>query len=133
MLVAFLLAIPLRGARGAAVLATWITNPFTIPLIWPVQCYLGSFMIRNPLSYRLIKQLVSDAIREPSRKTAGALSGELIVSFFAGGLLLGTLAAVIGYFCTTKMVQRHRARTAERKKSRMRAAGKQRSADYATD
>jgi uncharacterized protein (DUF2062 family) len=118
MVAAFFLSVLVRGARGAAVLSTWITNPFTMPILYPFQCWLGSFIIGRPLSYALIKRLVSDAIYDPSMKTAGALGGELILSFFAGGVLLGTGAAAAGYFCTTAMVRRHRIRLAERKKVR---------------
>ena len=110
MLLAFPLAVLVRGARGAAVLSTWIINPLSMPVVYPVQCYLGSFIIGEPLSYSLIKELVLDFHRNPSMQTAGALGGELIFSFFAGGLLLGSLMAVVGYFCTIEMVLRFRAR-----------------------
>ena len=119
MVAAFLLAMLIRGARGAAVLATWIVNPLTIPFIWPVQCYLGSFLIGRPLSHELIEKLLWDAVHTPSMETVGELSGELIASFFAGGLLLGTVTAIIVYFCTTIMVRRHRARLTGRKAVRM--------------
>lgn len=119
MVAAFLLAMLLRGARGTAVLATWITNPFTIPFIWPLQCYLGSFLIGRPLSHKLIEKLLWDAIHTPSIKTLGELSSELIASFFAGGALLGAVLAVVGYFCTIAVVRRHRARLAGRKQSRI--------------
>lgn len=110
MMLAFLLAMLVRGARGSAVLATWIINPLTLSVVYPVQCYLGSFMIGNPLSYDLIKQLVMDFFANLSWETAWALGGELMASFFAGGLLLGTVVAVIGYFFTTEMARRYRAR-----------------------
>jgi hypothetical protein len=110
MLLAFLLAVLVRGARGSAVLSTWIINPLTLSVVYPVQCYLGSFLIGAPLSYALIKKLVLDAIHTPSTETVGALSRELIMSFFAGGLLMGAVAAVIGYFFTTEMARRYRAR-----------------------
>jgi uncharacterized protein (DUF2062 family) len=118
MFAAFLLAMLVRGARGTAVLATWIINPFTVPLVWPFQCYLGSFLIGRPLSHALIEKLLWDAIHTPSMKTAAELSGELIASFFAGGLLLGTLLAAFGYFCAIALVRRHRARLAGRKEFR---------------
>jgi len=110
MLLAFLLAILVRGARGSAVLSTWIINPLTLSVVYPVQCYLGSFMIGNPLSYALIKKLVMDFFDNLSWETARALGDELMGSFLAGGLLLGTVAAVIGYFFTTGMARRYRAR-----------------------
>jgi len=110
MLLAFPLAMLVRGARGTAVLSTWIINPLTISVVYPVQCYLGSFMIGDPLSYSLIKKLVVDFFDNLSWKTAWALGGELMASFFAGGLLLGTVAAVASYFFTTEMARRYRAR-----------------------
>ncbi len=119
MLLAFPLAMLVRGARGAAVLSTWIVNPLSMPVVYPVQCYLGSFVIGRPLSYALIKQLVFNFHRNPSMKTAGELGGELIASFFAGGLLLGIVLAVVGYFCTAEMVRRYRARRIRRKQSRI--------------
>jgi hypothetical protein len=119
MVAAFLLAMLLRGARGTAVLATWITNPFTIPFLWPLQCYLGSFLIGRPLSHKLIEHLLWNAVHTPSMQTLGELSGELIASFFAGGAVLGIILAVIGYFVAVMMVRRHRARLASRKAGRI--------------
>ncbi len=110
MPLAFLLAMLVRGARGSALLATWIINPLTLSVAYPVQCYLGSFMIGNPLSYALIKKLVMDFFDNLSWKTAGALGDELMGSFLAGGLLLGTVAAVIGYFFTTETARRYQTR-----------------------
>lgn len=116
MLAAFPLAMLVRGARGAALLATWVVNPITIPVIYPAQCYLGSFIVRDLLSYPEIKQLVAEFIADPSWSTICTLGGELIASFFAGGLLLGGLAAVVGYFLTTVMARRYRVRRGARKK-----------------
>jgi uncharacterized protein (DUF2062 family) len=119
MPLALLLAWPLRGAKGSALLSTWITNPFNMPVIYSIQCYLGSFVIGDPLSYTLIKHLVSDAITNPCFKTSGALGGELILSFFTGGLIFGTVSAVLGYFITATMVRRYRARRLHRKTAKM--------------
>ncbi len=119
MVAAFLLAILMRGARGTAVLATWIINPFTIPFIWPLQCWIGSFIIGRPLSHKLIEHLLWNAVHTPSMQTLGELSVELIESFFAGGALLGVIVAVLGYFGTIIVVRRHRARLAGRKEFRL--------------
>ena len=116
MLAAFPLAMLVRGARGAALLATWAVNPLTVSVVYPAQCYLGSFIIGDLLSYTEIKQLVAEFIADPSWSSICTLGGELIVAFFVGGLLMGGLAAVIGYFLTTAMARRYRIRRAERKK-----------------
>lgn len=110
MLLALLLALLVRGAKGAAVLSTWVINPFTASVVYPVQCYLGSFIMGDLLSYPEIRHLVADIRAEPSWRALCALGGELIASFFAGGVLLGSLVAVGGYFCTTVLVRRYRAR-----------------------
>jgi len=120
MPLAFLLAIPVRGTRSAAVLSTWIINPLTLSVVYPVQCYLGSFIIGDLLSYPEIKQLIVAFLTHPGWNTFCDLGSELIVSFFAGGLLLGAAVAVIGYFSTTKMVRGYRARKMKRKESKMR-------------
>jgi uncharacterized protein (DUF2062 family) len=115
MFLAFLLAMLVRGARGAAMLATWITNPLTIPFIYPVQCYLGSLLLGNPLSYGLIKQRVLRALENPSAAQFRELGGELIAAFFTGGALLGITAALPGFFAATAMTRRHRARREQRR------------------
>ncbi|MCC7299695.1 MAG: DUF2062 domain-containing protein [Verrucomicrobia bacterium] len=118
MLLAFPLAILARGARASAVLSTWIINPLTLSVVYPIQCYLGSFIIGDPLSYALIKQRVMDFFNNLSWETAWVLGRELIVAFFVGGAVLGIGAAIIGYFCTVTVVRRHRTQLAERKKNR---------------
>lgn len=119
MLMAFLLAVLVRGARGASVLITWVTNPLTMPLIWPAQCYLGNYLLGMPLSQSRIKLLLQDVIHEPSWRTIGTLSSDLLFSFFAGGLVFGSIAAVIGYFCSIALVRRYRIRRAGRKAFRI--------------
>ena len=119
MLLAFPLAMLVRGTRSAAVLSTWIINPLTLSVVYPVQCYLGSFIIGDLLSYPEIKQLLSDVMTEPSWDSFCALGDELIVSFFVGGLLLGIIVALIGYFSTTKLVRDYRARKIKRKEARI--------------
>ncbi len=119
MPLALLLALPLRGAKGAAVLSTWVTNPLNMPVVYPIQCYLGSFIIGSPLSYALIKRMVLDTLHNPSMESWLSLGGELVASFLAGGMLFGLLSAVPGYFLTIEMVRRYRARKIKRKELRM--------------
>ncbi len=119
MPLALLLALPLRGAKGAAVLSTWVTNPLNMPVVYPIQCYLGSFIIGNPLSYEEIKTLVLNALHNPSMGAWWSLGGELVACFLAGGVLFGLLSAVPGYFLTIELVRRYRARKIKRKELRM--------------
>lgn len=119
MLAAFPIAMLVRGTRSVAMLVTWVVNPLTIPVIYPAQCWLGSYITGRPLSYASIRRMVARIIADPSFETAGELGGELIISFFAGGVLFGTVAATSGYFCTTALVKRHRMRKTAKKNRRM--------------
>jgi uncharacterized protein (DUF2062 family) len=118
MLMAFLLATLIGGAQTVSILTTWIINPLTIPIVYPAQCYIGSFLIGRPLSYALIKHLVLDVLHNPSVETIQTLSSEIILSFFAGGLLLGTGMAATGFFLTTFFLHRHRIRQARKRKNK---------------
>ena len=119
MPLALLLALLIRGAKGSALLATWVTNPLNMPVVYPIQCYLGSLIIGSPLSYDSIKHLVLNALRSPSMETWWSLGGELVACFLAGGVLFGLLSAVPGYFITIGMVRRYRARRLHRKTAKM--------------
>jgi len=115
MLVAFPLAVFCHGNRFAALLSTWITNPLTIPLIYPVQCLVGSYLIGRPLSLIVIRQLMSDMIASPSLKVLMNFGEDLLFSFFAGGILFGALAAALGYPLTIIVVRKYRERRSEQK------------------
>lgn len=115
MLLALLLAFLLRGAKFAAACATWIINPLTIPLIYPLQCYVGGFLVGRPVSYQVVSHLVADVAREPSWNTFSAIGKGLLVPFFAGGLLFGGMAAIAGYHVSIFLVTRFRKRKAARK------------------
>jgi len=105
---AFALAVRLRAARIAALLLTWISNPLTIPFIYPVQCYAGAKLIRIPLSFAMVKTQLATFAQTPSLKLLNTLGSELLLSFFVGGLLFGSAVAIIGYFSTVHCVRCYR-------------------------
>lgn len=43
--VAMLAAVALKANVAAAAAATWLTNPFTMALIWALAAFLGSFVV----------------------------------------------------------------------------------------
>jgi uncharacterized protein (DUF2062 family) len=103
-------AIPLaflcRGSRVAAFVATFITNNFTIPLIYTLQCYLGGFLIGSPLHYSEISSQLGKMISSPSYDEIFNLGKQLFLAFFAGGALLGIVSAVIGYYLALWMTRK---------------------------
>jgi uncharacterized protein (DUF2062 family) len=106
MALAFFLALGLKGARFSALLFTWVSNPFTIPFIYPLQCFVGNYLLGNPLSYHRVNLLLADLIRDHSVEVFLNLEKELLCSFFVGGLALGLLIAPLGYFIFLGIVVR---------------------------
>jgi hypothetical protein len=123
MVVAYALAALVRAAKVPAVALTWISNNFTVPLIYPVQCYIGSYIIGHPLHYEYVKNAFLKVISEMSYKALFDLGVDLTVAFFAGGALLGLLSGMSGYFIALWLIERYRRQKQNRKKGKMRNAG----------
>jgi len=123
MVVAYALASVVRAAKMPAVALTWISNNFTIPVIYPVQCYIGSYMIGHPLHYEYVKNAFLKVIKEMSYKALFDLGVDLTISFFAGGILFGLLSGISGYFIATWLVKRYRRERQIRKSGKIRNTG----------
>ena len=126
MALALLLAVFLRAARFPALLFTWISNPFTIAFIYPLQCFVGSHLLGEPLSYHRAELLFSDLIRSPSLQSVLALGDDLLVPFFFGGLVLGLLFALLGYLIVIRLVKQFRARRHVRRLQRKKQIARKR-------
>lgn len=118
---AIALAWLLRGAKIPAFLLTFHSNYVTSFFFYPVQCYVGSWLLLNPLHWRMLTEKLHQLVSEPSPRAFFELGTPLVLSFFAGGLFFGLLTAVPGYRLTVRLVIRFRE---ERAKRRAKAAGK---------
>ena len=114
MLTALPVALGLRAARFIALLSTWISNPLTIAFLYPLQCYVGSYLIQRPLSYAAVKELLGSIINEPSWNSFIMLGKEILTAFLVGGFLFGTIAAILGYHSAIHFIIRHRKKKAAR-------------------
>jgi hypothetical protein len=115
MMAAYALATVVRAAKIPAVALTWITNNFTIPVIYPAQCYIGSYIIGHPLRYECVENAFLKVIKEMSYKALFDLGVDLTMAFFAGGALLGLLSGMSGYFVAVWLVERYRRKKQIRK------------------
>ncbi len=106
-------AVPLsflfRAAKVPAIAFTFVSNHFTVFLIYPVQCWIGSCLIMRPMTCRELEAMLKDVISEPGWASFSALGIDLGLAFLAGGVLFALLTAVPGYFLTVCLVKRHRA------------------------
>lgn len=106
--IAIALAFLLKAAKIPAFACTWVTNHITVFFIYPVQCWIGSYLIGNPLQLEKVEKQLEAVINERTWASLSALGGQLIASFFAGGFLFGIILAVPGYFFSLYWVKQYR-------------------------
>lgn len=109
------LAFVLKAAKVPAIVFTFVSNHFTVIFLYPLQCWLGSLVLRNGLSFGELTEMTGKivaALKDASMREAwqefSKFSWQVISSFFVGGLLLGVPSALIGYYVTLNLVRRYR-------------------------
>ena len=107
MLIAIALAFLFRARKIPAIACTWVTNPWTIPFIYPFQCYLGAKLIGCDLTFKAINSLIKTFIKERSLEALNNLGSEILVPFFVGGAFLGLITAFGFYFASYGMIISH--------------------------
>ena len=107
--VAIPLAFILKGSKIMAFACTWVTNQATIFVIYPVQCWVGSYLIGNPLEFQKTENMLKAVVKERTWSSLWDLGGQVVAAFFAGGFLFGLVLAVPGYFISLYLVRKYRA------------------------
>ena len=108
LLVSIPLSFLLKGSKLGATVGTLATNHFTIFIIYPFQCWLGSNLIGNPLSFSEISAGLEEVIKNQDYETLFLLGKDLVASFFIGGFLLAFISTPICYFLVKNLVIRYR-------------------------
>ena len=101
-------ALILRGSKIGATVGTFITNHFTVFLIYPVQCWLGNRLLGGSISYSVIVRAFHEVRVERSWESLLQVSGELLESFFLGGFILAAVCVPLTYWGVLRYVQYHR-------------------------
>ena len=115
LLVSIPLSFLLKGSKLGATVGTLATNHFTIFIIYPFQCWLGSYLIGNPLSFSEISSGLEEVIKNQDYETLFLLGKELVISFFVGGFLLAFISTPICYYLVKTLVIRYRAAKEKRR------------------
>lgn len=115
MLVAFPLAVLFKAAKVPALLFSWVSNPLTIPFIYPVQCYVGSILLGHSFTYASLREASANLIATPTLANLLGFGGEIVLSFFMGGLVFGSISALVGYGVIVYLVRRHREKRQQRR------------------
>lgn len=105
MIAAAILATALKANRPAAILATWISNPLTMPPLFLFTYRLGATVIGQPASNLIYQRLLVllQNLTGPSKDVRGFLSGvanlgsHIVLSLVTGGLIAGLAAAALCY------------------------------------
>lgn len=114
MLMAALCAVPFRANVGAAVAATWLTNPLTAGPIWALSGWFGSFLVEAPIAeaWEMTQAAASlDEIlpwREVTQQWIVAVGKPVLVGLPITGALLGVSAWLLVSAAWSLEVRRRR-------------------------
>lgn len=107
----------LRGSKVGATLGTFITNHFTIFVIYPLQCYAGALITGRNLSYETIKTAMTEVVQKQNFETLFGLGVDITIAFFTGGFLLAAVMTPITYFAIKRVVNKYRKLQIDKKQS----------------
>lgn len=103
LIISIPLAIMMRVSKVGATLATFITNPATIFVIYPVQTYLvNRFLFGGSLTLSKLMET------EWSWSAVCKLGAEVMASFFLGGFFLAIILTPIAYIVVKRLVIAYR-------------------------
>lgn len=106
--VVILLAFLLRVDKLLSFATTWIANPYTMPLMYPAFCYLGSRFIDPSLTFKYIEHIFILSIKDSSWDSFKFIGEEIFFSFLIGGLIAGIVLGLIGYLITYIFLKKYR-------------------------
>lgn len=106
----------LKGSKIGAVFGTLLTNHVSIFIIYPIQCYVGSWLMGDPISFSKISDAMADVIKANSYQALLALGWNVVAAFFIGGAILTAVMTPLTYWGVKRLV------VVYRKKKEMRAA-----------
>ena len=106
--IALPLSFLLKGSKIGALTGTLISNPLTILFLYPAQCWMGSRLLGKDISWEAISDAMRGAVTQQDWRSLSQLSGHLVTSFFAGGLMLAAVFTPLAYFFVLHLVRNYR-------------------------
>ena len=98
----------LKGSKIGALTGTLISNPLTILFLYPAQCWMGSRLLGKDISWEAISDAMKGVLTQQDWSSLSQLSGHLVTSFFAGGLMLAAVFTPLAYFFVLHLVRNYR-------------------------
>ncbi len=118
LVVSIPLSFLLKGSKLGATVGTLATNHFTIFIIYPFQCWLGSRLLGSSLTFSEIHTQLDMVIENQDYATLFSLGKTLIASFFIGGFLLAFISTPICYYVVKYLVIQYRRRQELKRKKK---------------
>lgn len=122
---ALVLAVIFKANKFLSWTFTCVTNPASVFFIYPVQCWVGSYLIFRPLTFsRLQKDLEALATIETFADAFAVfqtMSWSIIIPFFVGGIFFAVISAVPGYWLSLKLAQKYQERKERKRLRRLQA------------
>ncbi|MBO5201585.1 MAG: DUF2062 domain-containing protein [Lentisphaeria bacterium] len=127
---ALFLAFLFKANKALTWLFTCVSNPASIFILYPIQCYTGSLLIMRPMSFADLNDKFGAIVQADGMKEVALafwnLGSEIMITFFVGGLFYGTILAVAGYWTGSRLVRLYRKRKEKkRQERRLNASGQQ--------
>jgi len=126
MIIAVILSFIFKASKIPALACTWITNPWSIPFIYPFQCWLGAKLMGKSLSFTLIKNNFQNFLHECATGTFQTslsaflgMGSNIFIPFFVGGFFLGAVFAIGSYFTSYGMIVSYHRRKEKKLKQRL--------------
>lgn len=105
LIISIPLAMMMRVSKLGATLATFVTNPVTIFVIYPAQTFIvNKILFDGSLTFTRLMEM------EWTWSAVRRLGAEAMVSFFLGGFLFAIVMTPITYFVVKRLVVCHRER-----------------------
>ncbi len=127
MLLVLAASLLLRANKVVGLPIVWISNPFTMGIIYYPGYMLGSAILRyQPVRRANLEDKFGEIAALPwaerIREYAGVFFEEIMYPTFVGSAIIGLLLAVAAYFLTVWAIKRHRKHRREKAQSKRRKA-----------
>ncbi|MFQ5671949.1 MAG: DUF2062 domain-containing protein [Nitrospinales bacterium] len=102
-----------RGNKILAGLAPFVTNPLTMPFLYGGTYLAGAAVLQSPVDPGFLSK--------PSLKGLWEVGGDVFMALWVGGVLVGFVVGLMGYFLALTLgpkIQKRFARNGKRIKSR---------------
>jgi uncharacterized protein (DUF2062 family) len=90
------------------------SNEFTIPIIYPLQCLMGSYIIGDPLTLLEAKNMLSGLLDGVTMAELAVFWEEIAIPYLIGGAILSAIAMPPGYYFALMITRKFKKKHAEK-------------------